>query len=324
MSKKKIKKKSKKKQKTRGSMFYFGSGKKPKKTRGRNYSENSSTTFFHIVLTMITLSAVIAGIGFGFKYLESYTTRYVSSNHAHDTYMKLVDKPEWVNHELENRIFKSVEVAYDNCGLSIDDETASKVYQILKNVEWFDSASLRVSTKYNGIEISSKYRKPVVYLDFGRGKQFYVDKDLYLLRYVSMPQLHIVEVKGFKKAKHKKPIAGEIWRGDDIDAAIKLVEVFQAMDAKRGHEKPLLSEISYIDVKDYGSRKVDKSQLTLVAKDGTRIRWGSPVGKASVYLEASESEKLKKIYGFYERYGTIQGKVKYIDPRIPEKNIPLP
>ncbi len=322
MAKKKRKAK-KKNQKTSNSIFSFGS-KKPRKAKVRRSSDSSSVVFIHMVFSLMALLAVIAGIGFGFKYLESYVLREVYSREPHEIYMTLVDKPEWVNHALEDRIFKTVEAAYGRKNPPLDDKTAGKVYQILKEVEWFDSDSLRVSTKYNGIEISSKYRKPVVYLDFGKGKQFYVDKNLHLLRYVSMPQLHIAEVKGFKKDKHKKPVAGNIWRGDDVDAAIELVEVFQVMDAKRGHKKPLLSEIAYIDVRDYGSRNVDKSQLTLVAKDGTRIRWGSPVGKASVYLEASESEKLKKIYGFYEKYGTIQGKVKYIDPRIPEKSIPLP
>ena len=318
------KKKTKKKKSTPSflSRVFLGSGKKPKKTRRKKTSKESPLVFFFKIAMLILILAVIAGIGWGFKYLEVYVVRNVRMDQEKDAFLSLVDKPEWVNHELESRVFKAAKVTQTQSGLAINEKVAKLVAQNVRKMEWLDPDTIRVRTKHNGIEISGEYRKPVVYLSFGGAKQYYVDQNLYLLSYIPMPHLRIVEIKGFDKPK--RPVAGNIWRNDDVDAAITLVQVFSAMDKKRNLSKPFLSEIAYIDVKDYGSRNVEKSQLTLVAKDNTRIRWGAPVGKASVYLEASESEKLEKIYSFYEQYGTVQGVVKYIDPRVPERSIPLP
>jgi hypothetical protein len=62
----------------------------------------------------------------------------------------------------------------------------------------------------------------------------------------------------------------------------------------------------------------------MYAKDGTKIIWGAEVGSAARYLEASEQEKLARLYSFYKESGTLIGLVKYIDLRPAQYQLPTP
>ena len=295
-------------------------GSRVKKKSSKNQkTENPKLTLLKLAVLACVLIA-IAGLGWGFKVLEDYVLLNVRADQAQQVDIVLVDKPGWVNQELVSEIFSIVRSGYKP--LQIDQDCAEIAAQnLIRNTAWLVKDSIRVETKHNAIEIHATYRKPIVMINI-KGDKYYIDQDLCLLNYVPMPGMNIIEVRNFDN--DLDPVVGMNWRKDDIAAAILLTKMFHAMDERRGLAKPLLSEVSYIDVKDYGSRNVKKSQLVLVVEDNTRILWGAPFGKASVNLEADESEKLEKIYATYELNGTLQGVVKYIDPRIPSKSIPSP
>ena len=97
------------------------------------------------------------------------------------------------------------------------------------------------------------------------------------------------------------------------------------MDEISSPDKPLLKEIAGIDVSNLaGRRSSRKPHIVLYANDGTQVYWGASVGESSRYVEAPEKEKLAMLYGFYKEHGTIQGLVKYIELRNPQKSLPLP
>jgi hypothetical protein len=42
------------------------------------------------------------------------------------------------------------------------------------------------------------------------------------------------------------------------------------------------------------------------------------------HLEATDEDKLAKLYGYYKEYGSLMGRAKYINLRDPQDKIPLP
>ncbi|GAJ08013.1 unnamed protein product, partial [marine sediment metagenome] len=64
--------------------------------------------------------------------------------------------------------------------------------------------------------------------------------------------------------------------------------------------------------------------IVLYTTDDTEVIWGAELGKWQQHLEATDAEKLAKLYAYYEEYGSLLGDVKYINLRDPQDRIPLP
>ena len=151
----------------------------------------------------------------------------------------------------------------------------------------------------------------------------YISEDNVALDYIDLPELAITEIIGFSKSIN--PVIGQPLRQEDINAATKLIMVLSKMDEKTMPQKPLLFEIAYIDVSNFAGRKSSTSpHIILITKDGTQVYWGAAYGHSNRYLEASEQEKIAKLYQFYAENKTLTGLVKYIELRRPEKAIPQP
>jgi hypothetical protein len=143
-----------------------------------------------------------------------------------------------------------------------------------------------------------------------------------VLDFLPIDTLAIVRIKGFSA---QPPKMGQKWSADDVDAAVTLLTALERMDEISTPETPLLNEIANIDVGNFGGRRSSrKPHIVLYAKDGTQVFWGAAYGESARYLEASEKEKIAMLYEFYKQHGTIQGIVKYIELRNPQKAVPRP
>jgi hypothetical protein len=139
-----------------------------------------------------------------------------------------------------------------------------------------------------------------------------------------MPNLPIVRIEGLSAAAEMPP-PGEIWQSDDLAAAVTILAKLDQMDKSVTPGKPLLYEIDRIDVSNFTGRKNSRlPHIVLYTKDDTEILWGAEFGKWQRYLEATDEEKLAKLYAYYKEYGSLLGGVKYINLRDPQDNIPQP
>ncbi len=149
-----------------------------------------------------------------------------------------------------------------------------------------------------------------------------------LLDYIELDTLPVVEIKGF--SLRKLPVAGDIWQGEDITSTVELLTVLGRMDEISCAEAPLLAELASIDISNFGGRKNrNNSHIVLYAKDGTPIYLGAAYGDSTLYLEATEQEKLGTLYSFYKDYSnTIQciknAICKSVDLRYAQTKIPRP
>ena len=310
--------------KQKKSFFSFGKKAEPKKTttksrRKKPNAKPEAKLGRKGFLIMFAWLIFFGGIGTGFFYLEKYVRGYVFTDERNEGELVLYGKPAWASNELIARILDTSRIG--DGPLRLDEESAARVQLNLKDkMEWLDD--IFVQTTSDGIKIYAKFRKPVVMVNH-RNLKLYVDTNLVPLKYLPVPVINTVEIRGVRAIREPEP--GIVWRQDDLAAGLRLVEVLNNMDSKNEDARPLLREIDYIDVSNFdGRRDARKSHIVLYAKDGTDIQWGASLGSAAKNFEAGDPEKLGKLYSFYKQYGTLQGVVKYIDLRNPQSRIPQP
>lgn len=283
---------------------------RPKRKKRRKKSL-SNLPVMSIVKTAAIVFAVV-GLVVGVALLEKYVTS-VEKVGA----LELVGAPGWVSQELKDRITDAA-IAYGE-DLRIDGDVAESVQRNIESLfAWV--TNVKVQTGRDTISISADWRKPVGVVRVG-GHKFYVDGDMVVLDYVPVAELAIVEVKGLS-AGERVPAAGDVWRHDDLAAAVAILVELDRWDRMKTPDKPLLFEIDRIDVSNFGGRVSSRrSHIVLYTKDGTEIIWGAAMGAWQRYLEAPDEEKFAKLYAYYEKFGTLLNGVRYINLRDPQNEI---
>jgi hypothetical protein len=265
------------------------------------------------ILKTFGIICVFAAAGVSIYFAEKYVK---SAKPAETGPLELVNAPEWASSELKAKIRD----AAGGKTFSLDEEAAQMVAENLASVVWLNNVKVR--TARERLLINAEWRKPVAMVKSG-SQSFYVDAELVVLDFVPMPDLTIIKVEGL--SEEKMPLPGEVWQNDDLAAAVTLLAKLGQMDKSVTPDKPLLNEIDRIDVSNFAGRKNSRGpHIVLYTKDGTEILWGAQFGRWQRYLEATDEEKLAKLYGYYKEYGSLSGGVKYINLRDPQDNVPQP
>ncbi len=270
-------------------------------------------------LKVLAAVSVLAAVGIGFAFLEKYVKRAVPVSES-SAPLELVNVPAWVNEPRKEKIYTAAGAYGEDLKL---DETAAQSAQ--QNIEalvaWLDE--VKVQTTHDRLLIEARWRKPLALVKLGRYK-FYVDVRLVVLDFVPMPNLPIVRIRGLSAAT-KTPPPGEVWQCDDLAAGVIILAKLDQMDNSVTPEEPLLYEIDSIDVSNFKGRKNSRlPHIVLYTKDDTKIIWGAEFGTWQKYLEATDEEKLAKLYGYYKEHGSLSGGVKYINLRNPQETVPRP
>jgi hypothetical protein len=303
---------AKRKRKKKSKLFFKRTGKRKK----HNLKLGSGIRATFSVLGVVF---VLAGIVIGFFYLEKYVKTIVPVARKIGL-LELVNPPDWFNEALEEKISKAASAHGED--LKLDEEAA---YSVQRNINSYVSwmKNVKVLTSDTSIRIKADWRRPLALIKFGLDK-FYVDDELVVLDYVPMPELPIVQIKGLA-AKTQIPQPGSVWQHADLSAAVDLILRLDLMDQLDTPDKPLLFEIESIDVSNFNGRENPGfAHIILYAKDKTEIMWGAEVGAWHRYLEASDEEKLAKLYSHYKEYGSLMNNVKYIKLNDPQQVVPRP
>ena len=300
-------KRKKTKAKNRRISFKLG---KSRKTKQRAIPKPSLKGVFKVVLVICTLAAV----GVLFYFAEQYVK---SANLGKTGPLELVSVPGWVSDELKARI----SAAAGGRTFRLDEEAARLVAENLASTAWM--ADVQVQTTHDRLLVKGRWRRPLALIKRGL-QSFYVDAELVVLDFVPVPNLSIVKVKGLSFIP-RAPQAGLLWQGDDLAAAVAILARLDRMDSLVTPDKPLLYEIDSIDVSNFNGRQDKRlAHIILYATDNTEIIWGAQIGAWQRHLDASDEEKLAKLYGYYKEYGSLLNGVKYINLRDPQLRIPQP
>ena len=300
-----------KKSKTKRISFKLGGFKKRKRQRASWFGPS-----LIIILKVLAVVCVLSGIVIGLMYLEKYVKETIQGAGE----LELADVPLWVSDQLKEKVYAIATAKGSNLGL--DDDTASSVQRNIEELmPWLDD--VKVQTPHNILRVEARWRKPLALVKSGLIK-FYVDAERIVLDFVPLPELPITEIKGLTPIT-KIPPLGEVWQRNDLAAAIIILDRFDQRDKSLTSDKPLLYEIDRIDVSNFNGRKNSRqAHIILYSKDNTEITWGAEVGKWQRHLESTDQEKIAKLYGYYEDYGTLSGGARYINLRDPRDKISLP
>ena len=306
--------------------------RKRKKSKKKRISLKSGTSkrkkakkHIRLVTSLISsfkislLVCFLGGTVIGLIYLDRYIKETTPPSEG-EVLLELADVPAWVTNQLREKVLDAA--GGDGEALRLDENAAGLVQQNIEiEVAWLDD--VKVQTTHNALRIEGRWRKPVGLIKSGR-RSFYVDAEQVVLDFVQIPGLPIVEITGLPPTR-KMPPLGEVWGGDDLAAAITLLDRLERRDRIETSQKPLLSEINRLDVSNFDGRKKSRlPHIILYAKDDTEIIWGAEIGEWQRHLESTDEQKIAKLYGYYKEYGTLLGGVKNINLCDPQDDIPQP
>ena len=268
------------------------------------------TGFLKVLVVVCVFVGAGALLYFAKRYVTSVKPIEIGS-------VELVDVPGWVSVELKAKILG----ATGGKTFRLNEESARLVAENLATSAWLDEAQVQIT--HDSIRIKGRWRKPLAVVKSSLHR-FYVDAELVVLDFVPMPHLPIAKVKGLPPST-QKPLPGTIWQRDDLAAAVAVLVRLDRMDKLVSPDKPLLYEIDNINVSNFNGRENDRfPHIVLYAKDNTEIIWGAEIGAWQRYLEATDEEKLAKLYGYYKEHGSLLDGAKYIKLCDPQDKIPLP
>jgi hypothetical protein len=270
-------------------------------------------------VSIFKVAAVIcflAASGAFLRYAEGYVH---AATPAPEGSLYLVGVPEWVKVDLQHRVAE----AAGGTRLPLTEDTASDLAgpKKLGALSWIHDVRVRVT--HDSILVSAQWRKPVVLIDVREdNKKIYIDRDLFVMDYMPMPHLPIVEAKGVSLTV--VPLPGQKFDNGALAAAVELALVLNQADAEYSPKTPLLEHIKSIDVSNYkGFKNSQKEHVVLHTKEGTQIIWGAEIGEFAKCAEASDEEKLASLYGYYRESGSF-AEAKYINLRPPQSKIHQP
>jgi len=306
----------KKKKKNSSKKSWFRSLFERKKKRGQSWVGPTLARLGKVAAVLGLLTGIVLGVGALDKYVAQ--TGYCADGMAR---LELVDVPDWVNDNLKEKVFLAATA--DGRGLTTDPDAARRVQENIRTLAgWLDN--VQVLTMHDRLRVKGQWRKPLALVKLGR-QSFYVDAELVVLDHVPMPNLPIVEVKGLSPSG-RGPELGLPWRQDDLAAAMAIIVQLDRMDSMVCAERPLLFEIDSVDVSNFQGRKNPRlPHISLYTKNDLQIIWGAEIGQWTKHFEATDEEKLAKLYGYYKKVGTLLDAAKYINLRDPrDKVLPLP
>ncbi len=270
-----------------------------------------------VILKVVAVLVFLAASGAFLRYAEAYVK---TISPAAEGPLVLVGVPEWVKGDLRERV---AQVA-GGTRFPLTEETAAVLARNVAPMAWLDNVDVQVT--HNSVRVKARYRKPIARIEIPEDhSKIYIDTDLVVLDYMPMPHLPIVELKGV--SLNWVPLPGQVFDQQDVAAGVALALLLHRMDVEVMPKNPLLEHIANIDVRNFNGRKNGREpHIVLRSKDDTQIIWGAEIGEWTKHLEATDEQKLAKLYAYYRDYGSLSAGAKYIyiNLRDPQDKVPKP
>jgi len=274
-------------------------------------------------VVMNTLGAISFATILGLSFTKSRD--YVAKIEAADAppFVKLVDRPQWMSDSLADELMNA---ARPKATSKVTDRaTLIDRALVLSGNPWVKHVNSVRRAYHDGpgdtIEVDCDYRAPVALVHYDQG-YVYVDAEGYRLPETLTPQqaraivstdkplFRVIDGVGLPPMAPGKP-----WPGSDIKAGIELVALLEG--------KPFADQIVKIDVTNYAGReRPNESQINLITKYGTQIRWGQPPSSKDFFAEQKVDRKLEAMQQALAQTGRLDMNLPWIDLRFDNPTIP--
>lgn len=285
------------------------------KKKTRKGKKNASWVHaLKIVLAVMFVTVLVAGGAIGMVYLDRHI-KTLAAQQKPDGSLKLIDPPTWLNQEWQDTLVKTA----GGMRFPLNEHSAKIAAERLSRLSWLDNVQVQVTPEY--LLVQAEYRRPVGLVKANRGRIVYLDSQMRVLDYLPLAAIPIPEIQGL--ASLHIPEAGLVWKAEDAQAAIELLDLLNKMDiyftGSKKIDKPLVSDIESVDVSNFAARRSRSApNIVLNVKDGTKIYWGAAWGKAADFVEADDKVKLTRLYETFINYNQtlqVQDKAKFIELR---------
>jgi hypothetical protein len=284
---------------------------KKKKTR----KKKPSASWLHalkIVLAVMFVTVLFAGGAIGMVYLDRHI-KTLAAQQKPDGSLKLIDPPTWLNQQWQDTLVKTA----GGMRFPLNEHSAKLAAERLSRLSWLENVNVQVTPEY--LLVKADYRRPVGMIKAARGRMVYLDSKMRVLDYLPLAAIPIPEIQGLASLQIPEP--GLVWKAEDAQAAVELLDLFNKMDLyfldSSKIQKPLVSDIESVDVSNFAARRSRSApNIVLNIKDGTKVYWGAAWGKAAEFVEADDKVKLARLYETFVGYNhtlQVNDKVKFID-----------
>lgn len=252
-------------------------------------------------LIALFVIAVIGGVGaFGLSRLEAHVDREVCSKKAPS--IVLVDLPSPLVPLASNLLHENLSEIVRSSPSWTDDAVCRAMVSRLESTGWVSSVQFVRRNSDGLFEVSCRYRVPVAMVQQESG---YVMVDGSAVR-VPGTYSYDASYKSIQGVRAAVPRPGETWAGDDLRAALKLIDALSI--------QPFAHQVSAVIVDNMNGRVDPRASHVVLATDraGGKIRWGSAPGKE--IEENSVQRKLAILADNFRRTGRLDA--NYIEIEI--------
>ena len=275
----------------------------------------------NVILNALGTIAFATIVGVGFIKSRQYVAQIEAPTAP--PAVELVGRPSWMSDGLAAELTamatpKSPSAVTDRTTL-VDRALALKANPWIKQV----NSVRRAYHEGPGdvIEVDCDYRAPVALVHWNDG-YVYVDADGVRLPETlspaqaraivstDKPMFRVIDGVGLPPLAAGKP-----WPGADVKAGIELVALLAG--------KPFADQVIKIDITNYAGReRPNESQINLVTKYGTQIRWGQPPSSKDFFAEQKVDRKLQEMQEAIAQTGRLDMNLPWIDLRFDNPTVP--
>ena len=279
-----------------------------------------------VVAHLLAVAVVVAAAGGGLYYLKAHVRRTVAFPQDPPAVV-LKNRPAWMGDFLYDQITRSVRPSRSHS--AFDHQLLVDTVEQLRRNPWVSDVrtAKRVYGKRPGdtLEIDCDFRAPIALVKWAdhywlvdvtgvKLPEQYAGADV--PKVVVSPDGQTV-IRIIEGVSTPPPDAGQRWRGDDLAAGIDLIKLL--------YDQPYAQDVIKVNVANFQGRNDPReSQLVLVTRHATEVRWGRPINATDFFIEVPTGRKLEYLQTVYARFGRLDAGRPWIDIRFDNITYPSP
>ena len=239
----------------------------------------------------------------------------------------LLNRPAWMSDALAKRISDAARPA--GAHSAFDHQLLVDTARALQADPWVRDVR-QVRRAYgqrpgDTLEVDCAYRVPTALVKW-QDYYWLVDGDGYKLpdqytrdqaRRVMVDKDNKLTLRVIQGVAHPPVESGNLWPGDDLAAGLEMVKLL----AGRNYAE----ELPVVDVSNFNGRNDPQgSQIVLVTRYGTAVRWGRTPSAKDYFVEVPTSQKLQSLADIFDQMHRVDGGEPWIDVRFDKVTYPSP
>lgn len=237
--------------------------------------------------------------------------------------VELVNAPAWMNAQLRARMEQVATPPVPRS--SLDGRDVQDIAASLAAEPWVKKVNSvrRVYGKAPGdtLQVDCEFRAPIALVQEGSFFWMVDAEGVKLperfmtgeLAQVALGQgIEGIQLRIIIGVRQSAPNAGEVWKGDDLKAALGLAKLF--------HGKTYLSDVAMIDVSKVEPPSFDEStrlnEVVLWTKYNTKVVWGEPIPSAGSFSsDVPVEQKMMVLETLFNQYRRIDAGKRLVNLR---------